>query len=162
MDVRVQSEDFDAGAEIAAMRLRHKNAGALVAFVGQVREIRHPKTEHAHEADAKQQDITLHAMTLEHYPGMTEKSLQHIIALAEQRWPLQDALIVHRYGRLLPQEQIVLVLVCSAHRQSAFEACAFIMDYLKTEAPFWKKEHTSAGDFWVEARFSDEVAKAQW
>lgn len=148
MTVRVQVEDFDAGAEINAMRGSHANIGAVAAFVGQVRDL--------NEGDQVSE------LVLEHYPGMTEKSLQSIIEQAKQRWDVIDALIVHRVGKLKPLDQIVLVLVASSHRQEAFAACEFMMDYLKTEAPFWKKEQTPAGSRWVEAKASDDEAKKRW
>jgi molybdopterin synthase catalytic subunit len=148
MTVRVQVEDFDAGAEINAMRLSHANIGAVAAFVGQVRDL--------NEGDQVSE------LVLEHYQGMTEKSLQSIIEQAKQRWDVIDALIVHRVGKLKPLDQIVLVLVASSHRKEAFAACEFMMDYLKTEAPFWKKEQTPAGSRWVEAKTSDDEAKKRW
>jgi len=148
MPVRVQVEDFDAGAEINAMRSSHANIGAVAAFVGQVRDLN----------DGDQ----VSSLELEHYPEMTEKSLAAIIEQAKKRWEVIDALIVHRVGRLKPLDQIVLVLVASSHRKEAFAACEFIMDYLKTEAPFWKKEQTPAGSRWVEAKASDDEAKKRW
>ena len=148
MGVRVQTEDFDVGAEINAMRLSHSNIGAVVSFVGLVR-------------DLNDRDNVL-AMTLEHYPGMTEKSLESILAQAKKRWAIEDALIVHRVGELKPLDQIVLVLAISAHRKDAFSACEFMMDYLKTEAPFWKKEQTPSGERWLEAKESDDQAKSRW
>jgi len=148
MPVRVQVEDFDAGAEINAMRSSHPHIGAVAAFVGQVRDLN----------DGDQ----VSSLELEHYPEMTEKSLAAIIEQAKKRWEVIDALIVHRVGRLKPLDQIVLVLVASSHRKEAFAACEFIMDYLKTEAPFWKKEQTPAGSRWVEAKASDDEAKKRW
>ena len=148
MTVRVQVEDFDAGAEINAMRLSHANIGAVAAFVGQVRDL--------NEGDQVSE------LVLEHYQGMTEKSLQSIIEQAKKRWDVIDALIVHRVDKLKPLDQIVLVLVASSHRKEAFAACEFMMDYLKTEAPFWKKEQTPAGSRWVEAKTSDDEAKKRW
>lgn len=148
MTVRVQVEDFDPGAEINAMRRSHANIGAVAAFVGQVRDL--------NEGDQVSE------LVLEHYPGMTEKSLQSIIEQAKKRWDVIDALIVHRVGKLKPLDQIVLVLVASSHRKEAFAACEFMMDYLKTEAPFWKKEQTPAGSRWVEAKTSDDEAKKRW
>lgn len=148
MSVRVQTEDFDAGAEITRLRLSRADIGAVAAFIGQVRDIN--------------EGADVAAMTLEHYPGMTEKALQNIIDEASRRWDIFDALIVHRIGTLRATDQIVLVLVCSAHREEAFAACQFIMDYLKTEAPFWKKEQTSQGERWVEARISDDAARERW
>ena len=148
MAVRVQIEDFDAGVEINAMRSSHAQIGALAAFVGQVRDL--------NEGDQ------VSSLELEHYPEMTEKSLAAIIEQAKKRWEVIDALIVHRVGKLKPLDQIVLVLVASSHRKEAFAACEFIMDYLKTEAPFWKKEQTPAGSRWVEAKASDDEAKKRW
>ena len=148
MPVRVQVEDFDAGAEINAMRSSHANIGAVAAFVGQVRDL--------NEGDQ------ISGLELEHYPEMTEKSLAAIIEQAKKRWQVIDALIVHRVGKLRPLDQIVLVLVASSHRKEAFAACEFIMDYLKTEAPFWKKEQTPAGSRWVDAKTSDDEAKKRW
>jgi molybdopterin synthase catalytic subunit len=146
--IRVQHEDFDAGAEINRMRLARPDTGAVAAFVGQVRDL--------NEGDA------VSGMTLEHYPGMTEKALEGIVEQAKSRWDIFDALVIHRIGELKPLDQIVLVVVSGAHRGEAFAACEFIMDYLKTEAPFWKKEQTGRGDRWVEARTSDESAKQRW
>ena len=148
MRVRVQTQDFDVGAEIKALRLGCPDIGAIVSFIGQVRDL--------NDGD----NVT--AMTLEHYPGMTEKSLASIIEHARARWAIADALIVHRVGELKPQDQIVLVLVASAHREDAFFACEFIMDFLKTEAPFWKKELTPKGERWVEAKASDDKARSRW
>lgn len=148
MAVRIQTEDFDVGAEVNAMRLSNPNIGAVVSFVGQVRDL----NDGDHVA----------AMTLEHYPGMTEKSLSGIVEQALARWSIADALIVHRVGKLKPLDQIVLVLVASAHRKDAFAACEFMMDFLKTEAPFWKKEQTPNGERWVEAKDSDDQAKNRW
>lgn len=130
------------------MRLSRPDIGAVVAFVGQVRDINngHPVA----------------GMTLEHYPGMTEKSLQAIVGSATSRWDIYDALVIHRIGVLLPTDQIVLVLVAGSHRGDAFAACEFIMDYLKTEAPFWKKESTPQGEHWVDARESDDTARQRW
>ena len=148
MSVRVQTTDFDVGVEIAAMRLSSANIGALVSFVGQVRDF--------NDGD----NVT--SMFLEHYPGMTEKALSEIIAQAKAGWSIADATIIHRVGELKPQDQIVLVLVASAHRQDAFAACEFMMDQLKTNAPFWKKEQTQNGLRWVEAKASDEAARQRW
>lgn len=148
MAVRVQTDDFDVGAEINAMRLSNPSIGAVVSFVGQVRDL--------NDGD------NVATMTLEHYPGMTEKALSGIIEQAQARWQVADALIVHRVGELKPLDQIVLVLVASAHRKDAFSACEFMMDYLKTEAPFWKKEQTPSGERWVEAKASDDQAKSRW
>ncbi len=148
MRISVQTEDFDAGAELAQMRLAHPEVGALVSFVGQVRDLN--------------DGAMVSGMHLEHYPGMTEKALAEIAEQAMQRWELSDALVIHRHGDLKPLDQIVLVVVASAHRQAAFAACEFIMDYLKTEAPFWKKESTPEGERWVDAKEVDEAAKNRW
>lgn len=148
MRISVQTEDFDAGAELAQMRLAHPEVGALVSFVGQVRDLN--------------DGAMVTGMHLEHYPGMTEKALAGIAEQAMQRWELADALVIHRYGDLKTLDQIVLVVVASAHRQAAFAACEFIMDYLKTEAPFWKKESTPEGDRWVDAKEVDVAAKNRW
>lgn len=148
LDISVQSEDFDLASELQRLRLASPEAGALVNFVGWVRE-------HASEGQLSQ-------MLIEHYPGMTEKALQGIAQQAASRWPLLGVRIIHRVGLLAAQAQIVLVAATSLHRQAAFEACAFMMDYLKTDAPFWKKEIGAFGEHWVEARASDEQAKQQW
>jgi molybdopterin synthase catalytic subunit len=145
--IRVQRERFDVGAELAALSAGRTDIGALASFVGLVRE---PAGE----------PIT--AMTLEHYPGMTEKKLAEIEAAALARWPLQTSLIVHRYGRMLPGEPIVLVATASPHRAAALEACAFLIDWLKTKAPFWKLEETAQARRWVEARSADDQAAARW
>ncbi len=146
--IRVQREDFDVGAEMAALTAGNHAIGGLAVFVGLVRDV-------AGEA-------ALGAMTLEHYPGMTEKMLERIEAEANQRWPLEASLIVHRTGRLEPGERIVLVAAASRHRQAAFEACQFLIDWLKTKAPFWKLEETEDGPKWVEARGSDDQATERW
>jgi molybdopterin synthase catalytic subunit len=146
--IRVQQEAFDAAAELEEFRKAQRGAGAIVMFVGTVREI----TEGG----------ILTAMTLEHYPGMTEKALEEIEAEAHRRWPLLSSLIIHRYGRLLPGADIVMTLTQSAHRQAAFEACSFLVDYLKTKAPFWKLEEMQGEARWVEARDSDDAAAARW
>lgn len=148
MSVRVQPQDFDIGAEIATLRKGNAKIGAIASFIGLVRDI--------NEGDQ------VATMTLEHYPGMTEKALEEIVAQAKSRWDVYDALVVHRVGRLLPLDQIVLVVVTSAHRGDAFAACEFLMDYLKTQAPFWKKEDTEKGARWVDARESDDAAAARW
>jgi molybdopterin synthase catalytic subunit len=147
-EVRVQKEDFDLGAEVARLRAGDPRIGAVVTFVGTVRDL----NEGARVAE----------LELEHYPGMTERSLEDIVAQARARWPLYGALVVHRVGPMQPMEQIVLVACSAAHRGEAFAACEFIMDYLKTEAPFWKKEQTPEGARWVDARVSDDTAKAKW
>ena len=148
MTVRIQTEDFDTGAEIAAMRKGNPAVGAIASFVGVVRDV--------NEGDAVSE------MTLEHYPGMTEKSIEDIIEQARGRWKVLDALVIHRIGILKPTDQIVLVIVASAHRGDAFAACEFIMDYLKTRAPFWKKEKTGDGARWVDARVTDDAAAERW
>lgn len=142
--IRVQQEDFNLADEYA--RLAGDTAiGAIVTFIGRVRDL-----------------AAGEALELEHYPGMTEKALTGIVHAAEQRWPLQAVTVIHRVGKLGPAEQIVLVLTASTHRAAAYEANAFIMDYLKTEAPFWKREHTAQGAQWVDARETDEIAKLRW
>ena len=148
MSVRIQTEDFDAGAEIARMRRGNPKIGAIAAFIGVVRDV--------NEGD------TVAGMTLEHYPGMTERSIEAIVAEARSRWDILDALVIHRVGTLAPTDQIVLVAVAAGHRGEAFAACEFLMDYLKTRAPFWKKEAVPGGSRWVEARASDDEAAARW
>ena len=158
ISVSVQEADFDVGAEIAALSAGRDDVGAVASFVGLVRadKLNDEKVDGEHTAAA------VHAMTLEHYPGMTEKSLEAIVAEAATRWEFFAARVIHRVGRLLPGERIVFVAVASAHRSEAFAACEFIMDYLKTRAPFWKKEDTPAGGRWVDARDSDDSAAARW
>jgi len=146
--VRIASEDFDAGREIAALRGSDARVGAVASFIGTVRDV----NDSAH--------VT--TMTLEHYPGMTEKALTAIVDEARTRFDIIDALVIHRVGELRPTDQIVLVAVTSAHRGDAFDACRFVMDYLKTRAPFWKREQTPAGARWVDARVSDDEAAARW
>lgn len=146
MSISVQEADFDVGAEIEALSADDGGAGAVASFVGLVRG----------DADG------VAAMTLEHYPGMTEKALAEIVAEAMSRWQLRRVRVIHRYGRLLPGERIVFVGVSSSHRGDAFAACEFVMDYLKTRAPFWKKEETPEGARWVDARESDEAAERRW
>ncbi|MDC8758472.1 molybdenum cofactor biosynthesis protein MoaE [Janthinobacterium fluminis] len=146
--VRVQTGDFDLGAEMARLRAGNAKVGAVVSFVGTVRDLN--------------EGAAVAGMELEHYPGMTEQSIEAIVEQAMRRWPLFDALVVHRVGPLKPQEQIVLVLTTAAHRGEAFAACEYIIDYLKTEAPFWKKEQTPQGARWVDARVTDETALAKW
>jgi molybdopterin synthase catalytic subunit len=148
MAVRVQTEDFDVGAEIDVLRRANPKVGAVASFIGVVRDL----NEGDHVA----------TLTLEHYPGMTEKSLEAIVAEAKSRWDIFDALIVHRVGDLRPLDQIVLVVTTSAHRGEAFAACEFVMDYLKTRAPFWKKEQTPEGARWVDARSTDDAAAERW
>ena len=146
--VRIQTEDFDTGRELEAMTRGRRDVGALASFTGLVRE--------ANDGSA----VT--GMTLEHYPGMTEKALEDICVQAHSRWDLIDTLVIHRVGPLKPGDRIVLVGVTSAHRGEAFAACEFIMDFLKTRAPFWKREDTPEGARWVEARASDDTAAAKW
>ncbi len=148
MSVRVESAAFDPGAELNALHAAQLGIGAVVGFVGYVRDFNDG------------QDVR--GMFLEHYPGMTEKALQKIVEEAEQRWPLLRVEVVHRVGQLPPGEPIVFVGTASAHRQAAFDACNFIMDYLKTRAPFWKKEDTPDGARWVEGRSSDQAAQQRW
>ncbi len=144
--IRVQQEDFDIGAEIAKLKAGRSDIGAIVTFTGTVRD----------------QDGAVEAMTLEHYPGMTERELAKIEVEAHARWPLQASLIVHRYGTLKPGDNIVLVVTASEHRDAAFDAAKFLMDYLKTSAPFWKREEGPGGRSWVEASASDGLATARW
>jgi molybdopterin synthase catalytic subunit len=148
MPVRIQTQDFDAGAEIAALRRNRPELGAIASFIGVCRE--------ANDGTA----VT--KMTLEHYPGMTERALENIVAEAKSRWNVMDVLVIHRVGEMKPTDQIVLVVVTGAHRGEAFSACEFVMDYLKTRAPFWKKEETPQGARWVEARSSDDEAAERW
>lgn len=148
LSIRVQTEDFDLSTELKSLSAHDKNIGALVSFVGLVRDI----NEGQH----------VEAMTLEHYPGMTEKALHEIAQEAQQRWPLQGITLIHRVGDLLPGDQIVLVITASRHRHAAFESADFLMDFLKSKAPFWKKENTPEGARWVDARESDERALARW
>jgi molybdopterin synthase catalytic subunit len=146
--IRVQAAAFDSGAELAAFARGRAEIGGIASFTGLVRD------EH--------EGVAVHAMTLEHYPGMTERQLAQIEAEARRRWPLQDCLVIHRYGRMLPGEPIVLVATAAAHRVAALEACAFLIDWLKTRAPFWKLEETPEGERWVEARASDDAAAERW
>ena len=149
MVVKVQSEDFDVGAELAALTTGNTAIGGMTSFVGLVRDLGG--------------EDALKAMTLEHYPGMTEKMLREIEAEANDRWPLEASLIVHRYGRLEPGDQIVLVATASPHRQAAFDSCAFLIDWLKTKAPFWKLEDTqNEGARWIEAKDTDYRAAERW
>lgn len=156
MVVRVQAEDFDSAAEIAAFErvAALAGAGAVATFVGLVRGQPAGGTE--------PESHPVQAMTLEHYPGMTDRALAAIEAEARARWPLVDALVIHRFGRLEPGARIVLVGTAAAHRAAAFDACAFLMDWLKTRAPFWKREETATGARWVEARAEDEERAAAW
>src|ERR1700754_4754526 len=146
--VRVQEADFDISEEVAALRLQNPKVGAVACFVGTVRDLN--------------DGSTVETMELEHYPGMTEKSLEAVIVSARERWPGIEVSIVHRVGKLYPLDQIVLVATTAAHRGEAFASCEFVMDYLKTQAPFWKKEKTEAGERWVDARITDDAALARW
>ena len=148
MTVKIQTADFDISAEIAALRKNNPKIGAVASFIGLVRDVN--------------DGSAVAEMTLEHYPGMTEKSIEEIIAQAKSRWQVLDALVIHRVGTLKPTDQIVLVIVTSSHRGDAFAACEFIMDYLKTRAPFWKKEQGGQGARWVEARATDDIAAERW
>ena len=148
MIVKVQQDDFDVGAEISALRAGDKRVGAVASFIGTVRDVN--------------EDTDVSTLTLEHYPGMTERSLQQICEQAAERFDIFDSLVIHRFGELRPLDQIVLVAVTSAHRGEAFAACEFIMDYLKTRAPFWKKEVTSQGERWVSARTTDDDSASRW
>jgi molybdopterin synthase catalytic subunit len=148
MNIRIQTEDFDLSTEVAALRAAQPQVGAVVSFVGTVRDLN--------------DGAMVSQMELEHYPGMTEKALQQIMEQAQARWAFLDALVIHRIGPLQPLDQIVLVAVTAAHRGEAFAACEFIMDYLKTEAPFWKKEQTPDGARWVDARSTDTAALGKW
>ena len=147
MIIRVQTADFDIAALHRELLAGRTDVGAIASFIGLVRDL---------DGDP------LQTMTLEHYPGMTEAALQGIASRAQQRWQIADLGIIHRVGALAPSDQIVLVAALSAHRADAFAACQFIMDYLKTEAPFWKKEITEQGTKWVESRDSDELARKKW
>jgi molybdopterin synthase catalytic subunit len=146
--IRIQTEDFDAGAEIAKLRAGNPAVGAVASFVGVCRD--------------RNDGEPVATMTLEHYPGMTEKALEKIVDEALTRWKILDVTVIHRVGELKPTDQIVLVVVSGAHRGEAFAACEFLMDYLKTRAPFWKKEQTPGGGRWVEARAADDDAAARW
>jgi len=148
MTVSIQTADFDLSTEVAALRAADPGVGAVASFVGCVRD--------------RNDGSGVSAMELEHYPGMTEKSIESMIDAARQRFDIRGVRVIHRVGRLQPRDQIVLVAVTSAHRGAAFQACEFLMDYLKTQAPFWKKETTPDGARWVDARGSDDVAMARW
>ena len=148
MKISVQLEDFDAGREMAAVRAGNPKVGGVASFIGVVRDVN--------------DGAGVATMTLEHYPGMTEKALKGIVEEAQSRWEVIDCTVIHRYGKLAPTDQIVLVVVASAHRGDAFAACEFIMDYLKTQAPFWKKEETPGGERWVEAKDADDKALDRW
>lgn len=148
MSIRIQEQDFDISAEVAALRKGDARVGAVVTFLGTVRDMNDGRV--------------VKGMTLEHYPGMTEKALQEIIDQAKARWDIYQTLVIHRVGPMQPEDQIVLVAVTSAHRGEAFAACEFIMDFLKTAAPFWKKEDMPEGSRWVDARVTDETAMTRW
>jgi molybdopterin synthase catalytic subunit len=148
MGIRVQTEDFDIAREIAALRATNPKVGAVASFIGTVRDVN--------------DGSAVATLTLEHYPGMTEKALAGIVAEARSRWRIIDVTVIHRVGELKPLDQIVLVVVVGEHRGDAFAACEFLMDYLKTRAPFWKKEQTPAGSRWVDARGSDDIAAERW
>ena len=148
MGVRIQTEDFDAGAEIARIRAHDRSVGAVASFIGTVRDI--------------SDGAPITGLTLEHYPGMTEAALEEIVDETRRRFDILDVLVIHRIGALSAGDQIVLVVVTSAHRRMAFGACEFAMDFLKTRAPFWKKERSPGGDRWVEARASDDEAAGRW
>jgi molybdopterin synthase catalytic subunit len=146
--IRVQTDAFDVNAEIERLRAANPRIGAIACFIGVVRDLN--------------EGVAVGSMTLEHYPGMTEKALEGIVEQARRRWDLYDVLVIHRVGELHPTDPIVLVIVTSAHRGEAFAACEFVMDYLKTDAPFWKKETTPEGVRWVDARESDSASRARW
>ncbi len=146
--IRVQQQNFDVQAELKTLTAGNRKIGGVASFIGYVRD--------------ENQDGAVAAMTLEHYPAMTEKKLEEIEAEAHRRWPLEASLIIHRVGRLEPGDPIVLVATASAHRQAAFESCQFLMDWLKTKAPFWKQEKTAKGERWVEARSIDDAAAKSW
>jgi molybdopterin synthase catalytic subunit len=148
MTIRVQEQDFDVGREIKMLCAGNSDVGGVCSFIGLVRE--------------NQLGGTIKAMTLEHYSGMTEKQLAKIEIEANDRWALEGSLIIHRYGRMVPGEQIVLVVTASAHRKAAFESCEFLIDWLKTKAPFWKNEETPEGGKWVQAKFCDDIAADRW
>jgi len=146
--IRVQRDDFDVGAELTALCRGNTAIGGVACFVGLVRDVAG--------------DRPIGAMTLEHYPGMTERQLAAIVAQSRQRWPLEAVLVIHRYGRLEPGDRIVLVITASAHREAAFASCEFMVDWLKTKAPFWKLEETPDGPQWVDAKAGDDEAAARW
>jgi molybdopterin synthase catalytic subunit len=147
-EVTIQQADFDLGAEVAALREGDPQVGAVATFLGTVRD--------------RNDGATVSAMELEHYPGMTERAIESMVAEARRRFHILRVRVIHRIGPLLPRDQIVLVVVTSAHRHDAFQACEFLMDYLKTQAPFWKKETTPGGTRWVDARQADDAALARW
>jgi molybdopterin synthase catalytic subunit len=146
--VRIQTDDFDLGAEVALLRAGDPGVGAVASFIGTVRD--------------RNDGLGVSTMELEHYPGMTEKAIEAMVAAAFERFTIRGATVVHRVGLLAPLDQVVLVAVSSAHRGEAFQACEFLMDYLKTQAPFWKKETTPDGARWVDARVADDAALARW
>lgn len=152
--IRVQQEDFSIGAELDALTQGRTDIGGLASFAGLVRDFVAPGAGETTE--------TIRSMTLEHYPGMTEKMLAEVEAEANRRWPLQASLIIHRYGKLRPGDRIVLVACAAAHREDALQACSFLIDWLKTKAPFWKLEDTDAGERWVAAREADDIMAARW
>jgi len=151
--VRVQSEPFDTGKETSAFLARNSESGGIATFIGQMRDFKGPNRESG---------AAVTAMTLEHYSGMAERQLSSIVTEASSRWPLDDVLVIHRYGDLKPGDPIVFVATASAHRDPAFDACRFLMDWLKTQAPFWKKEVSADGTNWVEAKASDDASAARW
>jgi molybdopterin synthase catalytic subunit len=151
--VRVQNEAFNTGEEIGAFCAANSSSGGIATFVGQMRDFRGPDSNSG---------TAVVAMTLEHYPGMAERQLSDLTAEAQRRWPLDAVLVIHRFGKLTPGDPIVLVAVASAHRESAFDACRFLMDWLKTQAPFWKKENTPTGATWVQASASDHAKASRW
>jgi molybdopterin synthase catalytic subunit len=148
MKIAVQTDPFDLAAEVAALHQANPKVGAVASFLGLVRDVN--------------DGSGVAGMTLEHYPGMTEKALARIVEDARKRWEVLDACVIHRVGQLMPTDPIVMVAIASGHRGDAFAACAFIMDFLKTQAPFWKKETTAEGERWVDARESDDAAAARW
>ena len=174
--VSIQTEDFDLSTEVAQMRVQDKRVGAVCSFVGTVRDRNSTPTLPASRGSlppegaasplggpaAKPESLIVQGMELEHYPGMTEKSIEAMIDEAHRRFDIYAARVIHRVGLLQPLDQIVLVAVTSAHRGESFQACEFLMDYLKTQAPFWKKEQTPEGARWVDARVSDDAALAKW
>ena len=146
--IKVQQAAFDVGAELTELKAGRTDIGGTAIFVGSVRDL--------------SDGVQVSSMTLEHYPGMTEKALADIETEARNRWPIDDCLVIHRYGTLQPGEDIVLVITCSAHREAAFSACEFLMDWLKTKAPFWKLESGDAGTHWVQSKTSDDLAASRW
>jgi molybdopterin synthase catalytic subunit len=154
--IRVQREDFDIGRELETLAAGDHTVGGIASFIGLVRDFNLQAGKPVAAADS------VSAMTLEHYPGMTERKLAEIEAEANRRWPLSASLIIHRYGRLEPGDRIVLVATASPHREAALAACHFLIDWLKTDAPFWKSEETPEGERWVEARAEDDTAKSRW